>query len=160
MGQPRKGCHHQKHLLLLPSLFDRLIQIGPGELQAARLDPCLVEVFVTASDLGLSPALKLCHHSSHFLRSHITRGAVQGRFTWKCLYWSQETGFRLRGWAWPGQDSNARGGGPGGLSKDMLINAEQRMAEPWCRAVIALVLTKLLPESWSFFTRSHTPPFP
>jgi hypothetical protein len=77
----------QKHLLLISSLFDRLIQIGPSELQAAGLDPCLAEVFVTAGDLGLSPALKLCHHSTSSeatslegpYRAHLRGNASIGR---------------------------------------------------------------------------------
>jgi hypothetical protein len=71
---------------------------GPSELQAT-------EVFATAGHLSLSPALKLRHHGCQFLRAHVTRGDVQGRFMPKCLLGRTKPGFGCLRWmspTWPG----------------------------------------------------------
>lgn len=55
-------------------------QIGPSELQAAELEPLLSEDFSIAGYLSLLLKSKLRCHSSQFLRAHITRRAVRGKF--------------------------------------------------------------------------------
>lgn len=52
-------------------------QVGPSELQAAGLEPYPAEDFATAGHLSLSPTSELGHHSSQFLRAHVTRGNTE-----------------------------------------------------------------------------------
>jgi hypothetical protein len=84
-----------------PTSWSRLIrpvvedaqQTGCSGLQTTELDQGPAEVFVTASDLSLSPALTLCHHRFHILRAKINTRAAQGRFARSRLVRLRETGF-------------------------------------------------------------------